>query len=126
MSSGRHPAEAEAGNRAEGVGAGVDPLLDRCLGVRRAPQFLCSLARLLAVPKLTPEQVREWLTASCAAQGVPVRVVDPQVLAKVAALLPLPDVTTANARSASGRGAGRRQSRQTAATRKGSRDRAPD
>lgn len=38
--------------------------------------------------KLTPAQVAEWLAASCAAQGVPVRVTNPQVLGQVAALLP--------------------------------------
>ncbi len=37
--------------------------------------------------KLTREQVAAWLATSCAAQGVPVKVTDPQTLAKVAALL---------------------------------------
>ena len=37
--------------------------------------------------KLTREQVTAWLEASCAEQGVPVKVTDPQTLAKVAALL---------------------------------------
>jgi hypothetical protein len=40
------------------------------------------------VGTLTPAQVAEWLAGSCAAQGVPVRVTNPQVLAQVAALLP--------------------------------------
>ncbi len=39
------------------------------------------------MPTLTPEQVAAWLATSCAAQGVPVKVTDPQTLAKVAALL---------------------------------------
>ncbi len=83
------------------------------------------VAWLLAVGKLTPAQVSEWLAASCAAQGVPVRVSDPQVLAKVAALLPAPVVGPANARSAGGGSPGRAQTRQTARTRDGSRERAP-
>ncbi len=37
--------------------------------------------------KLTREQVAAWLVSSCAAQGVAVKVTDPQTLAKVAALL---------------------------------------
>ncbi len=36
---------------------------------------------------LSREEVAAWLAASCAEQGVPVRVTDPQVLGKVAALL---------------------------------------
>jgi hypothetical protein len=39
------------------------------------------------VAALSREQVAAWLAASCAEQGVPVRVTDPQVLGKVAALL---------------------------------------
>lgn len=34
-----------------------------------------------------PDRVRAWLEASCAAQGVPVVVTDPLVLARVAALV---------------------------------------
>ena len=75
--------------------------------------------------KLTAAQVSEWLTASCAAQGVPVRVTDPQVLATVAALLPPPEAVPAAARSAGGDRPGRRQTRQIASTRDGSSDRAP-
>lgn len=37
--------------------------------------------------KLSREQVTAWLEASCAEQAVPVKVTDPQTLAKVAALL---------------------------------------
>ena len=57
-------------------------------GARRAPQLFSPVAGLVGVGKLTPAQVAEWLAESCAAQGVPVRVTDPQVLAQVAALLP--------------------------------------
>jgi hypothetical protein len=53
------------------------------------------------VGKLTPEQVAEWLAASCAAQGVPVRVRDPRVLGRVAALLP-PAGGTARSRAKRG------------------------
>lgn len=41
----------------------------------------------VVVAKLSREQVTAWLEASCAEQGVPVKVTDPQTLAKVAALL---------------------------------------
>ncbi|TFV91949.1 hypothetical protein E4P40_04270 [Blastococcus sp. CT_GayMR20] len=75
--------------------------------------------------KLTPAQVAEWLAESCAAQGVPVRVTDPQVLGQVAALLPPPVGRPRTARSAGRGGPGRRHSRQTARTRDGSSDRAP-
>jgi hypothetical protein len=78
------------------------------------------------VGKLSPAQVSEWLAASCAAQGVPVRVSDPQVLAQVAVLLPPPVAGPGTARSAGGGGPGRRHTRQTARTRDGSSDRAPD
>lgn len=37
--------------------------------------------------KVTREQVTAWLEASCAEQGVPVKVTDRKTLAKVAALL---------------------------------------
>jgi hypothetical protein len=77
------------------------------------------------VGKLSPAQVAEWLAASCAAQGVPVRVSNPPVLAQVAALLPPPVAVPATARSAGGDGPGRRHTRQTARTRDGSNDRAP-
>jgi hypothetical protein len=76
------------------------------------------------VGKLSPAQVAEWLAESCAAQGVPVRVADPQVLARVAALLP-PVAGPATARSAGGDGPDRGQTRQIARTREGSSDRAP-
>jgi len=36
---------------------------------------------------VSPERLRLWVEASCAAQGVPVKVSDPRVLANVAALL---------------------------------------
>jgi hypothetical protein len=39
------------------------------------------------VAKLSREQIAAWLEASCAEQGVPVKVTDPHTLAKVAALL---------------------------------------
>jgi hypothetical protein len=71
---------------------------------------------------VSPEVVAAWLRASCAEQGVPVRVTDPQVLGRVAALLP----PVAGDRSAGRDGPGRRHSRQTARTREGSSDRAPD
>jgi hypothetical protein len=74
---------------------------------------------------LSPEAVAAWLSASCAEQGVPVRVSDPQVLAKVAALLPAPVAGPANARSASGDSPGLGHTRQIARTRDGSSDRAP-
>jgi hypothetical protein len=74
---------------------------------------------------VSAEQVAEWLAASCAAQGVPVRVRDPQVLAQVAALLP-PVAGTRTTGSAGGDGPGRRHSRHTARTRDGSSDLAPD
>jgi hypothetical protein len=38
----------------------------------------------LGVP---PEALREWVEASCSAQGVPVKVADPVVLGKVAVML---------------------------------------
>jgi hypothetical protein len=78
------------------------------------------------VGNLSPAQVAEWLAASCAAQGVPVWVSDPQVLGRVAALLPPPMAGPRTARSAGRDGPGRRYSRQTARTREGSSDRAPD
>jgi len=37
--------------------------------------------------ELTPEIIREWLTASCSAQGVPVTIRDPGLIAQVATLL---------------------------------------
>ena len=76
--------------------------------------------------KLTPAQVAEWLAESCAAQGVPVRVTDPQVLGQVAALLPPPVAGVRTARSAGGGGPGQAHTRQAARTRDGSSDRAPD
>ena len=39
------------------------------------------------VVKVTPEMVVAWVERSCAAQGVPVKVRDPAVVAQVAALL---------------------------------------
>jgi hypothetical protein len=75
---------------------------------------------------VSPEVVAAWLRASCAAQGVPVHVRDPQVLVQVAALLP-PVAGARTARSARRDGpAGRGHSRETARTREGSSDRAPD
>ena len=35
---------------------------------------------------LTPEQVKAWVDSSCDSQGVPVRVTDPGVLARVGVL----------------------------------------
>lgn len=40
-----------------------------------------------ARPALGPEAVRAWLEASCAAQGIGVKLTDPAVLTKVAVLL---------------------------------------
>ncbi len=37
--------------------------------------------------ELTPETVREWVEASCAAQGVPVTIRDHAIIAQVATLL---------------------------------------
>jgi hypothetical protein len=74
---------------------------------------------------VSPEVVAAWLRASCAAQGVPVRVTDPQVLAQVAALVPPPMAGAGTTRSAGREGPGRRHPRQTARTRDGSSDRAP-
>jgi hypothetical protein len=39
------------------------------------------------VMKVTPEMVATWVERSCAAQGVPVKVRDPEVVAQVATLL---------------------------------------
>jgi hypothetical protein len=39
------------------------------------------------VATLSREELAAWLAASCAEQGVPIQVTDPQTLAKVAALL---------------------------------------
>ena len=78
------------------------------------------------MPKLTPAEVAEWLAASCAAQGVPVRVADPQALAAVAALLPPPVAGPEPREAREGTAPARRHTRQTACTREESSDRAPD
>jgi len=47
---------------------------------------------------LTPEQIAAWVTASCLAQGVPVKVTDPATVSTVRTLLGGPDGRTATAR----------------------------
>ena len=37
--------------------------------------------------RVSDENVRAWLERSCAAQGVPVKVTDPRILAKVAGIV---------------------------------------
>lgn len=39
---------------------------------------------------LTPDQLREWVEASCTAQGVPVHVTEPSVVSQVGVLLGAP------------------------------------
>jgi hypothetical protein len=42
---------------------------------------------VMGVTRATPEEVRAWVKATCAAQGIPVKVTDPAVLAATVALL---------------------------------------
>lgn len=49
---------------------------------------------------LTLDQVREWVEASCTAQGVPVLVSDPGVVARVGVLLGAPGRKPAGGRAA--------------------------
>jgi hypothetical protein len=65
----------------------------------------------MGVSDVPEERIRAWLEASCARQGVPVRVTDAETVRRVAALLGGPvDGPRAHARSASTRpAAGRSQ-----------------
>lgn len=46
-----------------------------------------SLCRVGSVGRLSDEQVRTWVEASCRAQGIAVGVTDPRVVGQVATLL---------------------------------------
>ena len=48
-----------------------------------------------------PEVVRAWLERTCGAQGVPVKVADPRIIAAVATLLPQASFQTGSTRSGS-------------------------
>lgn len=52
----------------------------------RAAGDLGSVGRVSAVP-YEPDWLAEWVGASCAAQGVPIKVTDPGVLSQVGVLL---------------------------------------
>lgn len=51
-----------------------------------------------AVGRLSAERVAAWVEASCAAQGVPVKVSDPHVVARVGVLLGVRSATGAQAK----------------------------
>jgi hypothetical protein len=55
----------------------------------------------MGVKALDPATVRAWLARTCAAQGVPVKVTDPRIIAAVASLLPQASFQTGSMRSAS-------------------------
>lgn len=67
--------------------------------------------------RVDPQEVAEWVSATCEAQGVPVRVTDPDVVRSVAVLLsgraagPQPRGSAGGARRTAG------QSRQVGCTR---------
>lgn len=52
--------------------------------------------------RMSSDELAAWVTASCVAQGVPVKVTDPHLLAKVGVLLTGRAGCTAPARSAGG------------------------
>ena len=75
---------------------------------------------------LTPEALAAWVTASCQAQGVPVKVTDPGTVDRVRVLLSgVPTESHAHARSARGDSVGERHRRQRGSTLAGSSVRAP-
>lgn len=45
----------------------------------------------MGLSNLSPEELAAWVSASCAAQGVPVKVSDPTMVRRVGALLGAPD-----------------------------------
>ena len=54
----------------------------------------------MGLSRLSPEELAAWVTESCAAQGVPVKVHDPAVIKRVGALLGAkPDGTRGRKRS---------------------------
>lgn len=60
----------------------------------------------MGLSHLTPDQVAAFVTASCAAQGVAVKVSDPSVVRRVGALLGAPGTGRARTRRAGARGTG--------------------
>ena len=67
--------------------------------------------------QIRPEMVRAWLIRTCAAQGVPVKVADPRVIARVVALLPQPSRQTGSIRPGSNAVRPRTAGRMTARSR---------
>lgn len=60
----------------------------------------------MGLSSLTPEEVAAWVAASCAAQGVPVKVTDPTIVRRMGALLgAASDGSRAHPRSGSTRAA---------------------
>lgn len=51
----------------------------------RRPCYLGAVGPMMGEPD--PEAVRQWLVASCAAQGVPVQITDAVLVAKLGVLL---------------------------------------
>jgi hypothetical protein len=64
---------------------------------------------------------REWVEASCARQGLAVKIADPRVLAEVGSLLGYEHAVTSSAKAR----AGKRQTRQSGVTRVGSKRLSP-